>query len=77
MFPHFEDVVTEVLVVDGVGAVLVVAVEQTLQLSLRPGKRIFGYVLVGRACGIRVSDSEPIAFVGKPCLRFLLQCLYV
>lgn len=35
VLPHFEDVITEVLVVDGIGAVLVVAVEQTLQLSLR------------------------------------------
>lgn len=35
MFPDLKDVVTKALVIDGVGAVLVVAIEQTLQLSLR------------------------------------------
>lgn len=34
MFPHLKDVVANALVVDGVGAVLVVAIEQTLQLPL-------------------------------------------
>lgn len=35
MVAHLEQVVAEHLVVDRVGAVLVVAIEQTLQLTLR------------------------------------------
>lgn len=38
MLPHFEDVVAEALVVYGVGAILVITVEQALQLSLRREK---------------------------------------